>query len=245
MKSTTSNILIAATSILASKNVCAFVLSSSGVSTKTNFESGSAIRLSDEILEEIPDEPSTLTEYFESSQSKSIPFLERPEFLDGSIAGDVGFDPLGFAKTEKRLQIFREAEVKHARLAMLAAAGWPLSELLNNKFADVLDLAPALDSAGSASPFNANISDNFWIGALAFASVVDLYGSYKALENEPDYFPGNLGFDPLSLYPKDPMEQKAMQLAEIKHGRTAMVVVAFYFIEEYMTKSNLFNPLHL
>ena len=108
MKSTTSNILIAATSILASKNVCAFVLSSSGVSTKTNFESGSAIRLSDEILEEIPDEPSTVTEYFESSQSKSIPFLEKPEFLDGSIAGDVGFDPLGFAKTEKRLQIFRE-----------------------------------------------------------------------------------------------------------------------------------------
>ena len=25
----------------------------------------------------------------------------------------------------------REAEVKHARLAMLAAAGWPLSELLD------------------------------------------------------------------------------------------------------------------
>ena len=108
MKSTTSKILIAATSILTLNDVSAFLPSSNGISTKTSFESGSAIRLSDEILEEIPDEPSTLTEYIKSTQSKSIPFLERPELLDGSIAGDVGFDPLGFAKTEKRLRVFRE-----------------------------------------------------------------------------------------------------------------------------------------
>lgn len=32
--------------------------------------------------------------------SIAIPFLERPPLLDGSMAGDVGFDPLGFAREE-------------------------------------------------------------------------------------------------------------------------------------------------
>ena len=49
--------------------------------------------------------------------SQSLPFMTRPTFLDGSMAGDVGFDPLGFAKSESDLMNYREAEVKHARLA--------------------------------------------------------------------------------------------------------------------------------
>jgi hypothetical protein len=49
--------------------------------------------------------------------SQSLPFMERPTFLDGRMAGDVGFDPLGFAKSESDLMNYREAEVKHARLA--------------------------------------------------------------------------------------------------------------------------------
>lgn len=29
--------------------------------------------------------------------SEAIPFLEKPPMLDGKMAGDVGFDPLGFS----------------------------------------------------------------------------------------------------------------------------------------------------
>ena len=50
--------------------------------------------------------------------------LKAPVTLDGSLAGDVGFDPLGFSKSTKTLFWMREAEVKHGRLAMLAAVGW-------------------------------------------------------------------------------------------------------------------------
>jgi hypothetical protein len=53
--------------------------------------------------------------------SESLPFMERPAALDGTLAGDVGFDPLGFAKSKNDLMNYREAEIKHARLAMLAA----------------------------------------------------------------------------------------------------------------------------
>merc|ERR1711920_637338 len=74
--------------------------------------------------------------------SLSMPFMEHPQFLDGSMAGDVGFDPLGFAKSTDDLINYREAEIKHARLAMLAAAGWPLSELFDAKIAKIFDLAP-------------------------------------------------------------------------------------------------------
>ena len=31
-----------------------------------------------------------------AAKSKSVPFLEQPAALDGSMAGDVGFDPFGF-----------------------------------------------------------------------------------------------------------------------------------------------------
>ena len=53
--------------------------------------------------------------------SQALPFMARPAALDGTLAGDVGFDPLGFAKSKEDLMNFREAEVKHARLAMLVS----------------------------------------------------------------------------------------------------------------------------
>ena len=51
----------------------------------------------------------------EPERSQSLPFLSRPAYLDGSLAGDVAFDPFGFAKSESDLMNYREAEVKHAR----------------------------------------------------------------------------------------------------------------------------------
>lgn len=43
--------------------------------------------------------------------------MEVNPVLDGSIPGDVGFDPLGLAKTKEDLYNYREAELKHARLS--------------------------------------------------------------------------------------------------------------------------------
>mmetsp|Transcript_15039 Transcript_15039/g.33525 ORF Transcript_15039/g.33525 Transcript_15039/m.33525 type:complete len:108 (-) Transcript_15039:675-998(-) len=54
--------------------------------------------------------------------SLSLPFMERPSTLTGAYAGDVGFDPVGFSKTEPELKNYREAEIKHSRLAMLVSA---------------------------------------------------------------------------------------------------------------------------
>ena len=55
--------------------------------------------------------------------SQAIPFLKCNPVLDGELAGDFGFDPLNFAQNKEALWDYREAEVKHARLAMLVRTG--------------------------------------------------------------------------------------------------------------------------
>ena len=53
-----------------------------------------------------------------------FPMLLSPQSLDGTYAGDVGFDPLGLSG-DGRIVSMREAELKHARLAMLAGNELP------------------------------------------------------------------------------------------------------------------------
>ena len=48
-------------------------------------------------------------------QAGWFPLLLAPTQLDGSMGGDVGFDPLGLSAGRGRLQFMRDAEVKHAR----------------------------------------------------------------------------------------------------------------------------------
>jgi len=179
------------------------------------------------------------------SMSMSMPFMERPAILDGSIAGDVGFDPLGFAKTEEDLVNYREAEIKHARLAMLAAAGWPLSELWDKKIAATFGMPALVDNADRApSILNGGldkISPVYWIGCLLLAGAVDFYGTTVAKKNNSDYFPGNLGFDPLGMYPKDVEGQKQMQLKEIKNGRLAMIAITAFAVQEFVSKIGIID----
>merc|ERR1711937_151516 len=61
------------------------------------------------------------------SQSLSLPWAPVPEGLSndvfGDYVGDVGFDPLGFAKNKRLLPWYREAELAHGRCCMLATLG--------------------------------------------------------------------------------------------------------------------------
>ena len=172
--------------------------------------------------------------------SESLPFLTRPAALDGSMVGDVGFDPLGFAKNKEDLVNYREAEVKHARLAMLAAAGWPISELFDRKLANTFGLDPIVTSDDRApSLLNGGlgkVSPVYWVAVLLAAGAIDFYGIQKSKSNDPSYFPGNLGFDPLGLYPKDKAGQERMQLAELKNGRLGMIAITAFAFQEFASK---------
>jgi len=182
-----------------------------------------------------------------------IPGLPRPAYLTGSLAGDVGLDPLGLVtldwlrlfdflpeplanpltdvlqelaspligsnSPQRKLMWMREAEIKHARLAMLAAAGWPLAELWHGPLAAVTALPFELDvtQGRSLSVLNGGL-DEVWPSLLLFtlgATAVELstldqvYGltaTGKTMSREgrglvmKTYIPGDCGFDPLGLY---------------------------------------------
>jgi hypothetical protein len=49
---------------------------------------------------------------------------EKDADMATKIPKDFGFDPLGFSDNYSGMFFQREAEIKHCRLAMLAAAGW-------------------------------------------------------------------------------------------------------------------------
>merc|ERR1711871_828655 len=84
-------------------------------------------------------------------KSVALPFTAYPDTLDGTMVGDVGFDPLGLAKTPELLDQYRLAELKHSRLAMLAAVGFIVSEEEDFKFASQLGLPSMLtDTDGRA-----------------------------------------------------------------------------------------------
>ena len=177
--------------------------------------------------------------------SQALPFVTRPLMLTGELPGDAGFDPLGFAKSREDLMNYREAEIKHARLAMLAAAGWPLSELFDKKIAIALHLTPLVDASDRApSILNGGlgkVNPFYWIAILGAASAIEFYGINKSKSTDDSYFPGNLGFDPLGVYPKNEADQKNMQLAEIKNGRLAMIAIFGFAIQEFISKSGVID----
>ena len=55
--------------------------------------------------------------------SASIPFAPKPAKLDGTLLGDIGFDPLGLSNLWD-IKWLRAAEIKHGRVGMLAATGF-------------------------------------------------------------------------------------------------------------------------
>ncbi|KAL3795201.1 hypothetical protein ACHAW5_005659 [Stephanodiscus triporus] len=178
----------------------------------------------------------------DNEMSQALPFVKRPKLLDGSLPGDVGFDPFGFGGADKvSLMNMREAELKHGRLAMLASVGWPLAELWDKSIAGFLGLEPALTSTG-ASPSLLNggldkIEPDYWIIVASIAGLAELSNKETKDAKDKMYIPGDCGFDPLGLMPKDKEGVMAMQTKEVKHGRIAMMAILGYVVQEALYRA--------
>merc|ERR1740136_118842 len=75
------------------------------------------------------------------------------------------------------------------------------------------------------------ISPMYWGACIVIASAIDVFGLAIA-SKKSGYIPGDLGFDPFGLYPKDDKGKKRMQTAEIKNGRLAMIAITAYCVHE-------------
>jgi len=121
----------------------------------------------------------------ETPETPPTPVPARPraarKIMDGTMAGDKGFDPAGFATSVPKLRIYREAELKHGRLAMLAALGWPVAEQFNGPIAKSFNMASTLTDAGlDPSVLNGGlekISPLYWAGVFTFGAVTELYAT--------------------------------------------------------------------
>jgi hypothetical protein len=172
--------------------------------------------------------------------------LLKPDSVlaDCVMVGNKGFDPLNCASNAEVLNQYREAELKHGRLAMLAAAGWPVSELVQPYLSKALGL-PDLLAAGEKAPSLLNggldkVNPLFFMGIIIFTATVESV-ALKTVRG-PDYTPGDLGFDPLSLYTgKSEVTKRDLQLKELNNGRLAMLAITAYAFDEFVTKMSVVN----
>jgi len=182
--------------------------------------------------------------------SPSLPFLPRPALLDGTLPGDRGFDPFNFASDANALRWQRKAELKHARLAMLAAFGWPMAELLHKNIADAFGLAPLLASNDRVpSILNDGLIHAhfpaFWIATIAAAAALEI--SESVAENVASKLdPTDYGFDPLNfLGGKTDGQKRFMHEAEVFNGRLGMLAIATFAAQEFVLKNSVIHQIGL
>ena len=186
-----------------------------------------------------------------------------PTFDIKALAGataPLGFwDPLGLSDvSEGRALFYREVEIKHGRVAMLATVGFALAEQWHPLFGGNVDvpsyiafqqtplqtawksvlLLISLVELGSIATFDKPLNFSGW-----WAMLTDNKG--PRVETAPfsirgDREPGDLDFDPLGLTPTDPTELKDMQSKELNHGRLAMIAIAGMVGQELATGQKLF-----
>ena len=159
------------------------------------------------------------------------------------MAGDVGFDPLGLSEIEAvgiDLYWLREAELKNARVAMLAAAGFI--------WVEVFGPAPGCEMATSK-----NQIDAFWqlwaahpqyiVFGLIMIGIIEMISGIATTTGRESGMrePGDFGLDPLKIKGTAKMDRYA--LAEIKNGRLAMWAAAGEILQGCTTGQSAFENL--
>ena len=181
-----------------------------------------------------------------------------PAHLDGTLCGDVGFDPLGLAKEKGALDRYRELELLHGRWAMLGVVGaavpealarfggfelgepvwWKVGEAKLNSPDLALDYLGfgGFHIAGSSGLAVIAACQLFLMGGPEYARFVGVdslvpVGVY--LPGDRDY-PGGAPFDPFGVS-ADARVFERQKVAEMKHGRLAMVAMLGCFAQAWAT----------
>ena len=139
------------------------------------------------------------------------------------------FDPIGFVSTadETTVKRFREAEIQHGRVAMIASLFLPFLDIVTNQPA-----INALRLSGTNTQLFA-----LWLFAMyegnRILSVYDSpFNEKTQFKLKPDAVPGQ--YFTTKEYPED------KQNKELNNGRLAMIGVAGFIAQEFVTGQPIF-----
>lgn len=172
----------------------------------------------------------------------------RVEDMAGILPPVGLFDPLGLGTRADAnlLRKYREAELTHGRIAMIATLGFFTGEAVQG-------ITPLFDGKvkGAGITQIGQVPAGFWItlAVTTFAietarvqrMIYDPVTCPPELKNRynPEYIAGDLGFDPFGLRPSDPAEFKIKQTKELQNGRLAMLASSGFLAQELANKKGI------
>ena len=174
--------------------------------------------------------------------------------LPGALAPMGFWDPLGFAEKadEKTLKRYREAEVTHGRVAMLATVGFLVGEAVEGSsfLFDGQISGPAITHFTQVPGGWDAFIITFIGSAEAQRAQIGWVDPKDASYDQPGllregYYPGDIGFDPLQIKPEDPEELDLMITRELQNGRLAMLAAAGFLAQEAVDGKGILEHLHL
>jgi light-harvesting complex I chlorophyll a/b binding protein 1 len=192
-------------------------------------------------------------------KSIALPYTTAPAGLDGSMLGDVGFDPFSLStipngnQVSKSLKLGlsdlawnREAELIHGRIAQVAILGFifpgAVGTLPGNEWTGV-------DAYSYINPLEAwdkaPVLGQFQI--LLFMSFLEFRRFMIIKEEGAKYTPGDqkigqTGYNPFGLK-YTPAEYEEKQLQELKHCRLAMMGVLGAYLQAVFSGESIAEQL--
>jgi Chlorophyll A-B binding protein len=175
--------------------------------------------------------------------------------IPGAVAPLGIFDPfnLGRKADDNTLKRYREAELVHGRISMLATTGFIAGEAVEGSsfLFDASVSGPAIDH-----PFQ--VPAPFWTALVLFIvklerdrAEIGWVDPADAPFAEPgllraEYEPGDYGFDPFKLrtnLANSPSLYIDMQNKELQNGRLAMIAAAGFLAQEAVNKKGIIENL--
>ena len=146
-----------------------------------------------------------------------MPFLPYPEHVRGYIGDDIAFDPLGLGSWFP-MDYMREAELKHGRVAMVAAVGYITVDL-------GIIIHPLGKGLTSASAHDVMCANGVMGNALVFIGLAEMIGYLAVSEmlQGSGRAPGDFQFGAKFLDKKSDAQIQKLKYQEIMNGRLAMM----------------------